>query len=344
MKDIFNYTLEELRAILVESGLPSFAAAQVFSWVYQKGVHDFEKMTNVSKKAQGFLKEKFYFSKLKLLKNEVSRDGTTKFLFGLEDKFAIESVFIPEETRGTFCVSSQVGCKYSCKFCMSGQKGFKRNLTVAEIVGQFLRVAELVAPLKITNIVFMGIGEPLDNFNNVVKAIKILMEPLGIGLGRRKVSISTCGLAPELKKIYDLKLGIKLSVSLHSADNEIRSKIMPVNKKYPLPELFKVIKTFDRDDRYPVIFEYVLIKGVNSSKADAIKLARFLSGVSCKVNLIPYNDSSLNEKAPDDRIIEEFIEVLKKKRVFYTLRKSRGEDISAACGQLRALWGEKTDA
>jgi 23S rRNA (adenine2503-C2)-methyltransferase len=362
--DIKNYTLKELRDLFVSGNFAKYQASQIFSWIYQKKVENFSLMTNISKEMRVLLEEKFYFSKLKMIKKEASKDETQKFLFALEDKSRIESVFIPEKNRGTLCVSSQVGCKFNCKFCLSGKPGFKRNLKTSEIINQYLETAATIAPSKITNLVFMGIGEPLDNFSNLIKAIEIFMAPSGIGFGKRRICVSTCGLVEEIEKLAGLKLGIKLSVSLHSADDTIRSRIMPVNKKYPLKELMKAVKNFLKSEQYPVTFEYALIHGLNTSIDDARKLAKLVQGLNCKINLIPYNKAATFQAESAEKLrsritpersewsnksstefdqpvpmeIESFCRELEAARVFFTLRKPRGEDINAACGQLAASW------
>jgi len=362
--DIKNYTLQELKELFVSNNFVKFQAQQIFSWIYEKRGEDFSLMTDISKDMRAMLEEKFYFSKLKIIKKELSKDKTSKLLFALEDNAKIESVFIPEVSRGTLCVSSQVGCKFNCKFCLSGKLGFKRNLKTSEIINQYLEVSVSVSPSKITNLVFMGIGEPLDNFSNVTKAIEIFMDPSGLGFGKRRICVSTCGLAEGIEKLAQLKLGIKLSVSLHSADDAIRTKIMPVNKKYPLKELIAAVKNFSKIEQYPVTFEYALIQGLNTSRLDAHKLIKLAHGLNCKINLIPYNEaavfqvedaeklrsriapersergnkSSLGFSQPNLGETEAFCKELKNAGVFFTLRKSRGQDINAACGQLAAVW------
>lgn len=339
-QDLTNYTLIELSDYFASQKIPKFCAQQVFDWVYKKRVENFGKMTNLSKEAKKILQENFSFTSLKLLKKEVSSDGTGKFLWQLSDGFKIESALIPEKERLTLCLSTQVGCKFNCSFCLSGQKGFKRNLCPSEIIGQYLAVST-IAKHKITNIVFMGIGEPLDNFENTVKAVRAFMEPGGLGFAKKRICISTCGLVTQIKKLAQLKLGIKLSISLHSADNHIRTKLMPVNKKYPLGELIGAAQEFAKSENYPVTFEYVLISGINSDTESALALARLMRGVNAKVNLMVYNRSFLVFKAPSAEEIKDFTSALKKNNIFFTLRKSRGQDINAACGQLRALWDEK---
>ncbi len=336
MQDLKKYTLGELQNLLEESGCPRFLAQQIFGWVYKRGVKNFDSMTNISKAMKEFLKKSFYLSQISFIKKEKSSDRTEKFLFKLKDNLAIETVLIPEGKRNTLCVSTQVGCRFRCLFCASGEKGFKRNLTAAEIVNQYLSVSALKAPGKVTNIVFMGIGEPLDNFENTIKSVNILIDSRGINFSKRRISLSTCGLYPEIKKLAKLKLGIKLSISLHSADNLIRDKLMPLNKKYPIEVLIPAIREFSKTSKVPVTFEYVLIQGINDSRDDAKKLAKLLNRVNAKANLIPYNGVSSEFRAPPQETVDIFSQELKKRSAFFTLRKSRGQDINAACGQLRA--------
>ncbi len=341
MKNIKNYLLGELEGFLSKKGHPKFCGRQIFNWLYQKRIEDFTAMTDISREGRDFLKKNFYFSRLDLRKREISSDDTQKLLFGLGDKNSIETVFIPEKKRNTLCVSTQVGCKFKCAFCLSGQNGFRRNLETAEIINQYLAVADLIAPLKITNIVFMGIGEPLDNFLNTVKTIRILMDSAGIGLGRRRICISTCGLIPSLKKLADLRMGVKLSLSLNTPDNARRSEIMPVNKKHPLPEVIKAARFLSRQERYPITFEYALLRGYNTREKDAEGLARLLRGMRYKLNLIPLNCAFGRFRPPQPEEIAAFTRALREKGVFFTIRKPRGSDISAACGQLRADFGNE---
>ncbi len=336
-KDIKNYTSEELKFFLHKDKFPKFYAKQIFIWIYQKRVEDFNLMTDLSKENRDILKEAFYFSNLELLKEETSSDGTKKFLFGLEDGLSIETVFIPEARRATLCISTQVGCKFKCGFCMSGQKGFKRDLRVSEIINQYLFVADKISPNKITNIVFMGIGEPLDNFENTTKTVRILTNQRGICLGAKRISISTCGLVPEIYQLAELDLKIKLSVSLHAVNNNIRSRLMPVNKKYPLEVLIPAIEEFSKISKHAVIIEYVLIKDKNTKKEDAGKLAELIEKIGAKLNILVYNGHSQEFLPPKQEEIDNFKKELNKKGIFFTLRKSRGQDINAACGQLRSI-------
>lgn len=340
MQDIKNYNLEELRELLVTAGYSRFLAKQLFNWMYRRRCEDFNLMSDVPRAARVYLADNFYFSKISLVKKEVSLDKTEKFLFSLEDKALIEAVLIYERERVTLCLSSQVGCKFNCKFCLSGQSGFNRNLKASEIINQYLAVSDSLTSKKVTNIVFMGVGEPLDNFDNLIKAIKILVDHNGLMLAQCRISISTCGLAPEIEKLADLKLGVKLSISLHAPTDEVRDKIMPVNKKYPLKELVRSVKYFAAQAKRSIIIEYVLIDGLNVSKDLAIKLVNLLKGIDYKLNLIPYNKSSDKFQKPDVAAIEDFKNELTHRKIFYTIRKSKGDDISAACGQLRAKFNE----
>lgn len=337
MRWITEFTREELKEILTCQGFPEFSASQIFNWIYRKRVEKFSLMTDLSRKLRAYLSEEFSFPELELKDRLISQDATEKFLFKLKDGVFIETVLIPQGRRKTLCLSTQAGCRLKCRFCVSGIPGFKRNLSVSEIVAQFLEVSHYIAPQRVTNIVFMGIGEPLDNFENVIKAVKIFMDSKGIYLGKTKICLSTCGLAPRIKRLAELNLGIKLSVSLHSADDAIRTKIMPVNKKYPLSELKEAIEAFVKREKSLITFEYVLIRDLNSSPKDALRLAGWVKGLPCKINLIPYNPSPYFPwQPPSQEEIEEFKKILKRCGVFFTLRKSRGQDIKASCGQLKA--------
>lgn len=349
MEDIKNYTLEELEKYIKNKGYPHFYAEQVFIWIYKKRVEDFNSMTDISKEGRKILKDNFYFSHLKLLDKKTSLDGTEKFLFCLEDNSKIESVLIPEDKRNTICLSTQVGCKFGCKFCVSGKDFFKRNLSVSEIISQYLAIADFNH--KTTNIVFMGIGEPLDNFTNLMKSIEIFTDSSGINLSSRRICVSTCGLIPEIKLLADSLFNVRLSISLHSADNDIRSKLMPAaSKKYPLEDLVDVVKYYYRKKNNFITFEYVLMN-INSKREDALKLAKFLGrlNIRYKLNIIPYNLSvaiplrdsiafglePLVEGLVSAKDAKSFLDTLKSKNIFFTLRKSRGRDIEAACGQLK---------
>lgn len=341
MTDIKNLTREELAGTLKVNGYPGYTAGQIFDWAYKKRVEDFDRMSNISREARKFLKENFCFSRLTAVKRQISCDGTEKFLFQLNDKSHIESALIPENDRLTLCVSTQVGCKFKCAFCSSGQAGFKRNLTAGEIVGQYLEVQEKIKPRLITNLVYMGIGEPLDNFSNTAASLRIFLDHRGIGLGKRRICVSTAGIIPAINELHKLNLGVKLAISLHSPDDAARSKIMPVNKKYPLYELMKAARDFSQKEKWPVSFEYAMFRGLNTGKDDAQKLARLTAGMDYKLNLMTYNSSCHGFLPPTDQESDAFINEIKQRHMMFTLRRSRGQDIDAACGQLRAKFGGK---
>ncbi|MBD3264473.1 MAG: 23S rRNA (adenine(2503)-C(2))-methyltransferase RlmN [Candidatus Omnitrophica bacterium] len=335
---IYHLTLDELKNKLISEDFPAYRAQQVFDWIYRKGVSDFSFMSNISKREREKLSGIFEFINFEIMSKRKSADGTEKFLFKLRDDLSIETVVIPEKRRNTLCLSTQVGCKFNCRFCVSARGGFIRNLETSEIIKQYLDVSRAA---EITNIVFMGIGEPLDNFSNLVKSIRILKAKEGAGMPARRLTVSTCGLPKAIKKLAGLKLGVKLSVSLHSAYDEKRDKIMPVNRRYPLGVLLDSLKEFSKVSRYPVTFEYVMIKGFNVSLEDARRLAKFCNSLKSKVNLIPLNLSRGGLDKPDEPDISKFRDKLKRHGCLAVLRKPRGEDIEAACGQLRASLGAK---
>jgi 23S rRNA (adenine2503-C2)-methyltransferase len=292
-------------------------------------------MSNLSKAGRTLLKDTCFVSALCLVKHQRSHDGTEKFLFSLDDGCFIETVVIPEDNRLTLCISTQVGCKFRCSFCASGINGLKRNLTTAEIINQYFFVSDRIAPSVITNVVFMGIGEPLENFENLIKCIDNLLSKHGVCLGKRRICVSTAGVVPGIRKLAEINPGIKLSISLHAADPKTRSKLMPINRVYPLKDVVSAAREFARRSRFPVTFEYVLIKNINAGIADAHALARLVKNINAKINLIPYNANPyFSFLAPGIEDIVRFEEILKKAGVIYTLRKSRGIDIQAACGQL----------
>lgn len=337
MQDITGLRLSELEQSLKESGYPVFHAKQIFSWIYKKGILDFDLMSDLSADLRRRLKEKFSLGNLKLNQALKSWDGTEKFLFELEDKNFIEAVSIPADARVTGCISTQVGCKFACNFCASGLSGFKRNLAVPEMLGEVLYLKNRSSAKKLTHLVFMGIGEPLDNYDNVLKAIRIINSSFALNIGSRRITISTCGIIPGIERLAGENLQIELSVSLHAADDKTRSLIMPVNKKYPLKELISSCKEYTKKTKRQVTFEYVLIKGLNSSLPDAQKLSRILKGLKlCKVNLIPANPVSEAGIEPPNKLEALFFkDYLLKQGINVTLRKPRGQDIQAACGQLR---------
>ncbi|MBP7836170.1 MAG: 23S rRNA (adenine(2503)-C(2))-methyltransferase RlmN [Candidatus Omnitrophica bacterium] len=343
MKDIKRLNLKELEEELQALDVQAYHAKQVFSWIYKKTILDFAQMSDLPKGLRDKLKENFYVSGLKLAQRVKSSDGTEKLLLQLPDANLIEAVIIPAKGRVTGCISTQVGCKWGCAFCASGLKGFKRNLTCSEILDEVLYLKKEALPLALTHLVFMGTGEPLDNYEQVLQAVKVINSPLGFNIGARRITFSTSGLIPGIQKLSGEGLQIELSVSLHAADDALRSKFMPINKKYPLADLIKTCKDYSAKTNRQVTFEYILIKGVNSKLADAQSLSRLFEGWKlAKVNLIPANAiSELKVAAPDKKDILLFKDCLVKRGINVTLRKSRGEDINAACGQLRLNYAQE---
>lgn len=336
MQDIKELNLAELENILKQWDKPPFHAQQIFSWLYKKGSGAFSAMSDLPADLRKRLEDNFYLSGLKLTKKFKSEDGTEKSLFALNDGNLIEAVIIPAEKRVTGCISTQVGCKFGCKFCASGKLGCKRNLTCGEMLDEVLYLNNS-SDNRLTHLVFMGIGEPLDNYDNVIKAIRIINSPYGLNIGARRITISTCGIIPGVNKLAGEGLQIELSVSLHCADDKMRSQIMLVNKIYPLKDLIRACAGYIKKTNRQITFEYVLIKGLNSDLPSAQKLSTILKGLKLsKVNLIPINPVKEFGVEPPNKLEGLFFrDYLLKHGINATLRKPRGEDIEAACGQLR---------
>lgn len=337
-EDLRNFTLEELRERFKRLNIEPFRAQQVFLWMYKKGVQDFSEMKNLSSETKELIKQYFILESLGIEEIETSSDLTQKFLFKLSDGLMIESVSIPRKERMTACLSTQVGCKFSCAFCASGATHFKRNLDTSEIIAQFISIRNNVSTQKLTNVVFMGIGEPLDNYDNLLRSVRILNSEAGANLGIRKMTISTCGLADGIKRLAQEGLEIELSVSLHSAVDKKRSQIVPVNRKYPLEVLMEAVKGYIEATHRKVTFEYVMLGGFNTLPEDAQSLIKLLRGINAKVNLIPYNEiPGFSSYAPPSKMeVLFFKSFLAKNGIDATVRMPRGRDISAACGQLKA--------
>lgn len=334
--------LKKLESALLEWKEPAYHARQIFNWIYKKGVMDFSGMSDLPAALRLRLKDNFYIFDLKLVEKLASRDGTEKFLFSLKDGNLVEAVSIPTEKRVTACISTQAGCKFNCRFCASGASGFKRNLTSGEILQEVLYLKNNSASGKLTHIVFMGTGEPLDNYENVLSAIRRINSRDCLGIGARRITISTCGLIPAIERLAKEGLQIELSVSLHSADDKIRSRLMPVNKKYPLKELIKACAGYIAETNRQVTFEYILAGGVNSGLQNAQILSTILKGLNCKVNLIPVNPVSASQLKPPGKLeVLFFKDYLTKHGINVTLRRERGQDIEAACGQLRLRYEKK---
>lgn len=332
--DLMSMTTPEMEDYLSGMGKEKYRAAQVMKWIHQGLVDSFHEMTNLSKT---FRDELFDRAKLKfpqVVDILASEDGTKKFLLRLEDGLVIETVHIPAEDHDTLCVSSQVGCAMGCKICRTGAMGFRRNLTAGEIVSQLLTVRRSLPDSRITNIVFMGMGEPLANFDEVVKAVQILSGPNGPQISWRRLTVSTVGLVP---RIYDLgkHARVKLAVSLNVVTDDQRDAIMPINKRYPIGELMKALKAYPLPRRDRITIEYVMIRGFNDSDSDARQLVKLLNPIHAKVNLIPFNDELSRElRSPFPERVAGFQEILMSKSLMAIVRKSRGRDILAACGQL----------
>ena len=340
---IFSFSLAQFTEALKPLGLPGFRAKQVWQWLYQKGVWDVKNFTNLSTKDQQLLADNFDFSPLAIKVEQKATDGVVKWLFKLHDGHEIETVFIPEANRGTLCISSQVGCTLNCRFCHTGTQALARNLEAWEIVAQIAMAKRQLNDWpqkdegrKLTNIVLMGMGEPLFNYTNVRDAMKVVMSPEGMGFGSRKITISTSGVVPEIKSIAT-DLGIQLAVSLHAPDDETRTKIMPINNKWPLKDLMGALRSFPLKEHRRITFEYVMLKDVNDTDAHADALIKLVDGLPCKFNLIPFNPwPGSPYVCSDDVRIEAFAKRLWRAGLDAPVRKTRGEDILAACGQLRS--------
>jgi len=341
--EVRSLLLNELQEELHKFGKPSYRAGQIAEWLYKKRVKSFDEMTNLSRDLRAQLANQFAFSKMDIVRVLGSHDTTRKFLFRLSDGNLIESVLIPaspalyggSSDRRTICVSTQVGCAYGCKFCASGLEGFSRNLGPNEIIDQIIAI-EGESGEKIDNIVFMGMGEPLANFKNVMRAIRIINASWGLGIGARHITVSTSGLAPQIKKLADEPLQIRLAISLHAATDEVRNQIMPINRKYNIETLLSACDYYAGHKKQRLTFEYILIGGVNDADVQAHLLARHARRLSAKVNLIPYNTvEDLDWSRPSRNRQEKFLSILRGHKIPATLRREKGHDIDAACGQLR---------
>ena len=335
MKNIKDYDLSDLKEEMISIGEKGFRAEQIFKWLYVDKVKDFDEMTNLSLELREKLKENYTICNFKILKKLESKDGTKKYLFDVLDENAIESVLMEYHHGKTICVSSQIGCKMGCKFCASTGIPFIRNLTPGEIVEQILAVEQDIQD-KISNIVFMGIGEPLDNYNNVIKAIRILNNPKGLNIGARHISISTSGLVPRIYDLAKENIQCTLSVSLHATNDEKRSAMMPVNNSYHIKELMQACKDYISMTNKRISFEYALAKDNNDNLQDAQELVKLLRGMLCHVNLIPINkiENGKFTKSSNENIIK-FRDYLNDHGIVATIRRELGSDIDAACGQLR---------
>ncbi len=339
MNSIYNYTLEELGEYFISIGDKKFRAIQIFEWLYRNRVNSFDDMTNLSKKVIEHLKENFTMDLLTLERLQVSSDGTRKYLFKLKDGHFIESVLMRHNYGNSICVTSEVGCNMGCAFCASGELGCVRRLTLEEMVLQVLTVQKDLdkEESRITNVVVMGIGEPFDNYDVLLKFLTVINYAKGLEIGARHITVSTCGIVPKIKEFADFPLQINLALSLHAPNNELRNKLMKINKAYPLEEVMDAIKYYYSKTNRRVTFEYILLHGINDTLNCAKELIKLIRGMNVYVNLIPYNEVSTKPfKTTPHNEAEEFFSVLHKAGINVTLRMEHGSDIDAACGQLRA--------
>lgn len=330
-ENLFGKTKKELQAVAVELGLPKFNGSQWAEWMYKNNVDSLDEMHNVSKKAKGLLSEKYTIEKLKHSSVQESVDGTKKYLFHIRGEHFIEAAFIPDSDRATLCVSSQVGCKMGCLFCMTGKQGFQANLSAAEILNQIYSLPEFD---QLTNVVYMGMGEPFDNLEHVLKSIEILTADYGMAWSSKRITVSTIGIIPGMKTFLD-RSKAHLAISLHSPFEEERKKIMPIENVFRLPQLLQEVKDFDFGGQRRVSFEYIMFKDFNDTIKHVNQLAKILNGINCRINLIrfhPIPDTPL--EGSDEETIIRFQNELKRKGIMTTLRASRGQDIFAACGLL----------
>ncbi len=341
--DLKNFDQPGLIEFVEKLKQPSFRGKQLMSWLYKPGITDFWQMTDLAKTFRQVLSENAYISTFEKPLLERSNDGCVKFGYRLSDGHIIEAVLIPEIDRNTLCVSSQVGCAMDCSFCLTGTMGFIRNLSPAEIVNQVCGVRDFlneepsenrIGPKEVTNIVFMGMGEPLNNLDNLLTAISILTEQKGLDFTGRRITVSTCGIVPKMQKLGE-NSAVNLAVSLHAIDDETRNMLMPVNKRYPISELLEACRTYPMPKRRRIMFEYTLLQGINDSDAEAYELARRLKPIPCKINLLAFNEcEGIPYRSPTRERLLSFQDILRKHHYSVFIRTSRGSDISAACGQL----------
>ncbi|MBQ3419373.1 MAG: 23S rRNA (adenine(2503)-C(2))-methyltransferase RlmN [Erysipelotrichaceae bacterium] len=339
MKLIYDLSFEDLENYLIENGLKAFRAKQIFKWLYEKRIDSFEQMSDISNSLKEQLNRDFIINEFEVVKRQESKDGTIKFLFKLNDGALIETVLMVFDYGYSACISSEVGCNMGCKFCASGLLKKQRDLTAGEIVLQVLSLQKYLdtKDKRLDNIVVMGTGEPFDNYDNVLKALSIINSPYGLQIGARHISISTCGIVPMIRKFANEKVQYNLAVSLHAANDLLRSELMPINKAYNLESLMDALSYYSEFNNRRITFEYLLIAGLNNHEKDADDLARYLKGKNAYINLIPYNEVKENPyRSTSDEETLAFYDMLKKRGIAVTLRQKRGTDIDAACGQLRA--------
>ena len=348
--NLLNLTRDEMVKFFEDLGEKPFRAPQVIKWIHQFGVDNFDDMSNLSKSLREKLKETTEIRGPDIIEEQISDDGTIKWALKTQDGQAVETVFIPDGERGTLCVSSQVGCVVDCAFCSTAQQGFNRDMSIAEIIGQVWFASRRLGSLKttgqrkVTNVVMMGMGEPLLNFDNVIASMELMMDDFAYGLSKRRVTLSTSGVIPGLEKMIG-RIDVALALSLHAANNELRSQLVPINKKYPIEQLLPVVKNYIRDSKAnkKVTIEYVMLKGVNDTPAHARELAKLLKDLPSKINLIPFNPFPRTRfETSSQQDIDKFGEILIQKGFIVVTRRTRGDDIDAACGQLVGQVADRT--
>ena len=355
--NIVGLTRSSLREALIKNDTPEKQAnmrvGQIWQWIYEKGVRDFSKMTNLAKSYREALEKNFLISVPEIISKNISHDGTRKYLMRIDGGHEIETVYIPEENRGTLCISSQVGCTLTCSFCHTGTQRLVRNLTSSEIIGQILvarddlgewpnQEAPKPKPRLLSNVVLMGMGEPLYNFDNVRDAMKIAMDPEGVALSRRRITLSTSGVVPEIAKTAE-EIGCQLAISFHATTDEVRDKLVPINKKWNISNLLETLKNYPKvSNSERITFEYVMLKNINDSDEDAHRLVKLIKGIPAKINLIPFNEwpGSPFERS-DWKQIKSFSDIIYRAGYASPIRTPRGEDIMAACGQLKSATEKK---
>ena len=343
--NLLGLTKAEIKSLLNKINLPNFRASQIWNWIYRSGTIDFNEMTNISKELRFLLSKNFNIWRPKISSTHQSQDGTIKWLLKLDDGNEVETVWIPDEERGTLCISSQVGCTLTCKFCHTGTQRLVRNLSSSEIVGQVMLAMDQLKDWPsasenrlLTSIVLMGMGEPLFNYDNVKKAIEIIMDHSGISLSRRRITLSTSGIVPEIKKCGD-DLGVNLAISLHATNDNLRNELVPINKKYDIKQLLDAVRSYARiSNSRRVTWEYVMLKGVNDTTQDAKNLVKLIKGIPSKINLIPFNEWPCSPyECSEEDSINNFAKIIMKAGYASPIRTPRGRDVMAACGQLKSL-------
>ena len=343
--NLLGLTEAEIRSLLNKINLPNFRANQIWNWIYRSGTVNFNEMTNISKELRYLLSKNFNIWRPKISSTQKSLDGTIKWLLKLDDGNEVETVWIPDEERGTLCISSQVGCTLTCKFCHTGTQRLVRNLSSSEIVGQVMLAMDQLKDWPsasgnrlLTSIVLMGMGEPLFNYENVKKALEIIMDHSGISLSRRRITLSTSGIVPEIKKCGD-DLGVNLAISLHATNDNLRNELVPINKKYDIKQLLDAVRSYARiSNSRRVTWEYVMLKGVNDTAIDAKNLVKLIKGIPSKINLIPFNEWPCSPyECSEEDSINNFAKIIMKAGYASPIRTPRGRDVMAACGQLKSL-------